>query len=182
MNQQLIDQLESAPYDGNTAASLEVYLTAQLSNKQYDFSANKALLKNYQNSPSTAKPDFISKLLILSLMKLPSSDFLALSYMIPTQLANNPNIVTVQKCADALERGKFREFWELYVPSQTLFAEAAGFVEAVRLFIVSNLRDTFKSIPKVLFQQQLGLDDVSVVSFCESNKFIEKVYFPCIFQ
>lgn len=177
MNQQLIDQLENAPYEASTAASLEVYLTAQLANKQYDFSTNKALLKNYQNSPSTAKPDFISKLLILSLMKLPSSDFLALTYMIPTQLVSNQNIVTVQKCADALERGKFREFWELYVPAQALFAEATGFVDAVRLFIVSNLRDTFKTIPKGLFQQQLGLDDVSVVSFCESNKFIEKVRF-----
>jgi translation initiation factor 3 subunit K len=175
MNQQLAAQLESAPYDVSTAASLEGFVTSQLSSKTYDFNANKALLKNYQVNPSIAKADFVSKVLILSLMRLPSSDFLALTYMIPPQAQSNANIVTIQKCVDSLERGRFREFWEQFVPAQALFTEAVGFVDSVRLFIVSNLRDTFKDMPKALFQQQLGLDAVSVVSFCDSNKFIEKV-------
>lgn len=177
MDQQLLALVESAPYDVATATGLEAFVVSQLSNKTYDFAANKALLKNYQVNPSIAKADFVSKVLILSLMRLPSSDFLALTYIIPTQLAGNANIAVIQKSADSLERGKFREFWEQFVPAQTLFTEAVGFVDSIRLFIVSNLRDTFKSIPKALFQQQLGLDEASVVSFCDSNKFIEKVRF-----
>jgi len=175
MDQQLLALVESAPYDVSTATGLEAFVVAQLANKTYDFTANKALLKNYQVNPTTAKADFVAKLLILSLMRLPSSDFLALTYLIPTQLAGNANIAVIRKAADSLERGKFREFWEQFVPAQALFTEAVGFVDSIRLFIVSNLRDTFKSIPKALFQQQLGLDEVSVVSFCDSNKFIEKV-------
>ena len=175
MNQQLSAQLETSPYDVSTGTGLEAYVTSQLSSKTYDYAANKALLKNYQVNPSSAKVDFVCKVLILSAMRIPSSDFLSLTYMIPTQMVSNENIVTIQKCVDALEKGKFRDFWQLYVPTQALFADAVGFVEMVRLFIVSNLRDTFKNMPQGIFTQQLGLDNVSVVSFCDSNKFIEKV-------
>lgn len=175
MDQQLLAQVESAPYEVSTATALEAFIVSQLANKTYDFAANKALLKNYQVNTSTAKADFVAKLLILSLMRLPSSDFLALTYLIPTQLNGNANIAVIRAAADSLERGKFREFWGQFVPAQALFTEAVGFVDSIRRFIVSNLRDTFKSIPKALFQQQLGLDEASLVSFCDSNKFIEKV-------
>ena len=175
MNSQLASQLESNPYDASTATALEGYVANQLSGKSYDFAANKALLKNYQVNSTSVKADVVVKVLILSLMRLPSTDFLALSYMIPTQLVSNSNIVVIQKCADCLERGHFRQFWEQYVPAQALFTDAVGFVDSIRLFIVSNMRDTFKDMPQDLFQQQLGLDKVSVVSFCDSNKFIEKV-------
>jgi hypothetical protein len=175
MNQSLVAQLESAPYDAATAVSLEAYVNSQITEKSYDYAANKALLKNYQVNTSSVKPEFVGKVLILSLMRLPSSDFISLTYLIPTSLNGNANIVTIQKCADSLERGKFREFWELFVSSNDLFGEVNGFVDSIRLFIVSNLRDTFKNIPKVLFQEQLGLDEATVGPFCQSNKFIEKV-------
>jgi hypothetical protein len=175
MNSQLASQLESAPYDAATAASLEAYVTSQLSSKSYDFGANKALLKNYQVNSAVAKADFIARVLVLALMRLPSSDFLSLTYMVPPHLTTDSKIVTVQKCADLLERGRFREFWEQYIHAQGMFSEAVGFVDSIRLFIVGNLRDTFKDMPKALFEQQLGLDNKTVVSFCDSNKFIEKV-------
>jgi hypothetical protein len=175
MTQQLMAKLEESPYDVSTAAGLEAFVTTQLSTKTYDYNANKALLKNYQVNASIVKSEFVVRVLVLSLMRLPSSDFLSLTYMIPPSVVSNQNVATVQKLADLLERGKFREFWEQYVPAQSIFSEAVGFVDAVRLFMVSNLRDTFKDMPKALFQQQLGLDDVTVTSFCDSNKFIEKV-------
>lgn len=178
MNTQIATLIENAPYEVSTATSLEGHVTAQLSGKTYDYAANKALLKNYQVNSTAAKADFVARVLVLSLMRLPSSDFLSLTYMIPPSLATNSKIVTVQKSADMLERGRFREFWEQYVTAQELFSEAAGFVDSIRLFIISNLRDTFKDMPKALFQQQLGLDNVTVVSFCDSNKFIEKVRWP----
>jgi hypothetical protein len=109
-------------------------------------------------------------------MRLPNTDFLALSYLIPTKLLANSNIVLIQKCADLLERGKFNQFWEEYVSGpQSLFVQAENFVHAIRLFILSNLRDTFKNISKALFMQQLGLNDSSIIAYCESNKLVEKV-------
>ena len=175
MDTQIANLLEIAPYDVPTGAKLEAHVTSQLSQKTYDFAANKALLKNYQINSVNLKIEFVSNVLILSLMRLPSTDFLALTYLIPTSVVQHESIVRIKKCADALERGKFHQFWEEYVGSQALFSQANGFVDFIRVFILSNLRDTFKTLPKNLFQQQLGLNDSSVVSFCESNKLVEKI-------
>ena len=175
MEAKLQSLLESGPYEVSTAEKLEAHLTSQLVNKTYDYQANKALLKNYQVNSTIAKEDFVCNALILSLMRLPSTDFLSLSYIVPPSMVTASSIIIVQKCADLLESGKFREFWEQFVPSHTVFSQATGFVDSVRLFIVSNLRDTFRNIPKALFQERLGLDEKSLTSFCDSNKFIEKV-------
>ncbi|KAJ1422635.1 armadillo-type protein [Ochromonadaceae sp. CCMP2298] len=175
MDASLAAQLESVPYAAATAVALETYVASQIAEKSYDYTANKALMKNYQLTSSLCKIDFVCKVLILSLMRLPNSDFLSLSYMIPTRIASDPNIAIIHKCANSLERGQFREFWEQFLTAPDLFQEAAGFVDAIRLFIVSNLRDTFKNMPKDLFQQQLGLDENSVAPFCESNKYIDKI-------
>lgn len=175
MSSQVLSMIESAPYDVNTASKLESAVTTQLQTKTYDYLINKALLKNYQVNTTIIKPEFVCNVLILSLMRLPSSDFLSLCYIIPTSMMTNPNVIIIKKCASLLERGKFRDFWEQFVQSQTLFAEAQGFVDYIRVFIVSNLRDTFKNIPKAVFQQQVSLDDTNVVLFCNSNKMIEKI-------
>lgn len=175
MDPQIANLLEIAPYDASSGAKLEAHVTTQLAQKTYDFAANKALLKNYQINSENMKIEFVSSVLILSLMRLPSTDFLALTYLIPTKVVSHESVTRIKKCADALERGKFHQFWEEYVGSQAIFAQANGFVDSIRLFILSNLRDTFKTMPKNLFQQQLGLNDSSVVSFCESNKLVEKI-------
>lgn len=175
MDQKLIDLLDASPFEASTAEKLEAYVTSQLAKKAYDYIANKALMKNYQVNSSIMKADFVCKILILSMMRLPQTDFLSLTYMIPTQLVADPTVILIQKCSDLLERGMYREFWEKFVPARESFAEALGFVDAVRLFIVSNLRDTFRNMPQTLFQEQLGLDEASVAPFCDSNKFIEKI-------
>ncbi len=176
MDPQITNLVENFAYDVSTGAKLEAHVVSQLSQKTYDFLANKALLKNYQVNNDILKVDFVCNVLILSLMRLPSTDFLAITYLIPTKLITNSNVMLIQKCADFLERGKFHQFWEEYVTApETLFSQANGFVDFIRLFILSNLRDTFKNIPKTLFQQQLGLNESSIVSFCESNKLIDKV-------
>lgn len=171
----ILNLVETAPYQAETAAKLEAFVKHQLSTKTYDFTLNKSLLKYYQISFTEEKISVVKSVLILSLMRLPSTDFLAMTYMIPTQLTTDPSIMTIQECADLLERGKYREFWEKYVPAVEIFSEAAGFVDSIRLFILISLSDTFKTIQKQLFQQQLGLDQSSIVAFCESNKFIEKI-------
>lgn len=172
---QLLISIESSPYDVSNIIKLEAAVVHQLNNKMYDFNVNKMLLKSYQVNVSSIKPELISSVLILSLMRLNTPDFLSMSYLIPTYLMTNNNIITIRSCADLLERGKFREFWELFVLNTALFSEAQGFVDYVRVYIISNLRDTFKNIHTSLFQQYLGLDDNSVILFCNTNKSIEKI-------
>jgi translation initiation factor 3 subunit K len=70
-------------YEISTAKKLEENVLIQLNNKSYDFETNKALLKNYQVNHNIANVDVVSNILILSIMRMPSSDFLSLNYLIP---------------------------------------------------------------------------------------------------
>lgn len=133
-------------------------------------------MKYYQLNYEPRKLEFVCNSLILALMKLPATDFLALSYLIPTSIVNDAKISLIRKCANLLERGKYLEFWEEFVSApDTLFSPAAGFVEAIRHFILSSLSETFKSINRATFQEQLGVNEKSIVEFCSDNKFIEKI-------
>jgi len=152
-------------YDATTQALLERYVVAQLSEGTYDFVANKALLKIYQyqaSGPDALKPDVTAEVLVLSLMRLPSTDFLALSYLLPGKLAANAKIKQIQKCADYLERAKYQEFWAEYTSSaQPLFASAVGFEQAIRQFIISCVSDAFRNMQKPLLMQLLGFESDS---------------------
>lgn len=173
---QINNLIETALYDVNTAAKLEAYVNHQLTSRTYDFNANKALLKNYQVNTSIMKLDVICNVLVLSLMRLPSADFITLNYLLPAKFVNHANIQAIQACASLLERGHFLGFWEHFVQESTnVFQSATGFVDFIRMFILGNLRDTYTAIPKKLFAQQLGLNETSIEPFCEGNKFIEKV-------
>ncbi len=168
--------IESSLYEGSTAQKLEQYLQQQLSTKTYDFHANKSLLQYYQVNPAAIKLDVVSNLLILSLMRLPGNDFLSLVYMLPPKCIGNSRIAVVQQCANYLETGRYTDFWEEYISApENLFTTANGFVDFIRRYILGNLRDTYTAMPSSLFAQQLGLNESSVETFCNGNKFIEKV-------
>jgi hypothetical protein len=174
----MLINLNLQPLQVSTATLLEAYVTSQLAQKTYDFSAIKALLKYYQLYYDPTKIDFVCNSLVLTLMRLPSTDFLSVSYLIPTSIVSDSKIQLIKKCANLLERGKFLEFWEEYTkPStpETLFSHAAGFVESIRGFILGSLSETFKNIPKTDFQQHLGLNENSIVVFCTTNSYIEKI-------
>lgn len=174
---QLAALLEHQPYETSTAEILEKHVASQLTSKTYNFTVLKALLKYYQLYYEPSKLDFVCNSLILALMRLPSTDFLSLSFLIPTSLNNSDDkIVLIKKCASLLESGKFHDFWEEYISApETLFSQAGGFVESIRVFILATLSETYKNMSKESFMQHLGLNDSSIVAFCASNKYIEKI-------
>ena len=173
--------LSSAPYDKGTAAALEEHVGYQLAGtRKYDFDANKILLKNYQLNADIVNADVIANILILSLMELPNTYYLALSYLIPSKLVSSPRISTIKKCADHLERGQYREFWLEYSASADTFAPAREFPSAIRNAILSNLRDTCKSLPKETFQEFLELNSSNFNTFCDGNNFFEVYDLPLI--
>ena len=165
------------PYELSTLSALEKYVTVQLNEKEYDFEANKALLRSYQINAEHVKLDVVVNTMILSLMRLPSTDFLALSYIIPGKLPLQPKLKQVQKFADLLERAEFGKFWEEYsAPDQTLTSAAVGFADFIRAFIMNNTRDTFRNISKELLQQFLALSSSEIDAFCKSSPFVEQVW------
>jgi CSN8/PSMD8/EIF3K family len=176
----ILSVIANEPYELSTLSALEKYVTVQLNEKEYDFEANKALLRSYQINAEHVKLDVVVNVMVLSLMRLPSTDFLALSYIVPGKLPLQPKLKQVQKFADLLERAEFLKFWEEYsAPEQSITASAIGFADYVRSFIMSNTRDTFRNISKDLLQQFLGLSAAETDTFCRSSPFVEQVLLSC---
>ena len=169
--------IANEPYELTTLVALEKYVTMQLSEREYDFEANKALLRSYQINAEHVKLDVVVNIMVLSLMRLPSTDFLALSYIIPGKVPLHPKLKQVQKFADLLERAEFSKFWEEYAasPDQSITSAASGFADFIRTFIMGNTRDTFRNISKELLQQFLGLSASETEAYCKSNPLVEQV-------
>lgn len=171
-------KVENDPYELSTLALLESHVIQQLSRaKDYDFESNKALLRSYQVNADQAKLDVVVQVMLLALMRLPSTDFLALSYIIPGKFPQQDKLKQIQKFADLLERAEFVKFWEEYAASDKSVTDvAAGFVEAVRTYIASTTRDTFRNISREQLRQFLGLGGVAEVdAFCKTCACVEQI-------
>jgi len=164
--------LEAAPYDANTAQLLERYVATQLASGTYDFAANKALMKNYQASSASSgsKMDVLTDVLTLSLMRLPSTDYLALSYLLPGKITDCPKLVLIQKYAEFLEKAQYKQFWAEYATSKESFSRAKGFESSIRNCILMNLSVTFSAVETSTIAPMLGLDGAELKSFLSSAK------------
>lgn len=164
------------PYELSTLTLLENNVARQLRERDYNFDANKALIRSYQVNADQVKVDVVADVMVLSLMHLPSTDFLAISYLLPGKLPLQPKLQQIQKFADHLERAEFVEFWELYKSAdKSITANAVGFEDSIRNFIVSNTRETFRNISKKLLQQFLGLSDSEIDGYCSKCSHVDQI-------
>jgi translation initiation factor 3 subunit K len=178
----ILGLIANEPYELSTLLSLERYVGMQLNEGEYDFEANKALLRSYQVNAEHVKLDVVVNTMVLSLMRLPSTDFLALSYIIPGKLPLQPKLKQVQKFADLLERAEFSKFWEEYAAAdQSITSSANGFKDLIRTFIISNTSATFTNISMELLQSFLGLSASETVAFCKTSPLVEQVTFSFCF-
>lgn len=105
--------LSKSPYSATNQATLEAYVDGQAKGEcPYYMDANRSLLRIYQFSPESANPTKISLILLLALLEFPSTDVLALSYMVPERLQKTDTCATILKCASLLETFQFSEFWD----------------------------------------------------------------------
>jgi hypothetical protein len=106
--------LSKGSYKNSNQSTLEAYVDAQATGVgEYYFDANKALLKLYNASKSSANANKIAIILLLALVEAyPSStDFLALSYLLPERLTSVEPCLTVLECCQLLDSCQFVEFW-----------------------------------------------------------------------
>lgn len=153
----------SDPYKLMTA--LETYVTEQAAENKYDFIANKALLKLYQCYPDLLSTEVVTKVLSLSMMRLPSTDYLVLSYLVSGQaLSSDPSLVTLHSASDLLETGKFSAFWALRGDNKTIF-DATNFDQSIREYIIKNVSSTFKNMSSQMLCDMLGLSAGALAAF-----------------
>jgi hypothetical protein len=153
----------SDPYKLMTA--LEAYVAEQATDNKYDFIANKALLKLYQCYPDLLSTEVVTKVLSLSMMRLPSTDYLVLSYLVSGKaLTTDPALATLHAASDLLETGKFSSFWALRGDNKDIF-DATNFDQSIREYIIKNVSSTFKNMSTTMLCGMLGLSASALASF-----------------
>ena len=134
--------IEQNIYDCDELGPLETYINSQVSQSvDYDFDTNLYVLKMYSLYPSKAVVDIVCKILIKSLMNLPSSDFTSLVYLIPITVDNDQSIRDILDVGKCLEDCNFDKFWQLYKHKKETFQDYTNFEFEIRkcllIFITS---------------------------------------------
>jgi len=104
-------------YKTSNQSTLEAYVDAQaMGDGEYYFEANKALLKIYQFLPKAIDPNKVALVLLLAMLEYPSTstEWLALSYLVPERLQKTEPISTVLLCNNLLDACDFVEFWKKF--------------------------------------------------------------------
>ena len=82
--------LKKQRYNPDIIPALEAYVEAQCAENTYDLDCNLAVLKLYQFHPERNNVMIVAKILAKALMKLPDTDYLLCSYLIPERVVPPP--------------------------------------------------------------------------------------------
>jgi CSN8/PSMD8/EIF3K family len=108
--------LKKSPYSSSNLETLEAYVDAQASGEAlYFMDANRSLLKLYQFAPQNIKEDKVAVILLLALLEFPSTDLLALRYLVPERVQKADACDAILSCSALLDACKFTEFWPAYM-------------------------------------------------------------------
>jgi hypothetical protein len=155
--------------------SLENNVKLQLNgSSSYNFITNKELLKSYYLG-SPIKGNFVQNILALALLEDTHKDFLSLKYLVPINMMQNNDVISIIKCFELLENCLYSEFWSHYSACEQIFSSISSFSAKMQKSILQNLSTTFKSIAIGTFQQFLNLNSSNIASFCSLHSSLIEV-------
>lgn len=97
--------LATQAYSPDIVPQLADYARAQAEGKApYNFDANRTLIKLYTFFPHLEDENTIAIVLLLSLIEYPSTDTLALSYLVPDRVQNREPCATIMRYVATLQR------------------------------------------------------------------------------
>jgi hypothetical protein len=141
--------LKQSPYSASNQSQLEAYLDAEAKGEvPYYMDANRSLLKLYQFFPKSANDSKTAIVLLLSLLEFPSTDLLALSYLVPERVQKTEACASILKCMNLLDACKFAEFWTAFGEishDDQLKSLASGATERLQRAIVQVLALSYRT-------------------------------------
>ena len=180
-NAEVLALLATSKSDPTTATKLESYVKAQIESlygrnadgsSPYCFDANRTLAKLYQYFPHLADESITSLILLLSLLEYPSTDFIALSCLVPARVQEREPCATLARCSDLLERCQFATFWvtfrELIIaenaPEELKGAAASpAAVRGIRRSILNLLSLLYRAAPMGVVLAALDVKDAAAL-------------------
>ena len=180
--------LSTSVADPTTVTQLESYVRAQVNalygpttaaagvgaepSHPYNFAANRALTKLYQFFPHLADESCTALVLLLALMEYPSTDFMALSYLVPERVQEREPCATLKRCSDLLEQSQFGTFWvtfrELVINDSAseelkMATASPAAVAKIRTNVLGLLGLTYKVAPIDAVLSALDLKDAAAL-------------------
>lgn len=149
---------------------LEAHLAAQVAGQApYLFDSIRALVKHYLIFPSTLNEEKIGQACMLAMVQHPNTDFLALTYMIPTTVMSREPCASIRSCVDLLDACQFTEFWEQLETLKSFEQEAIANVakqSVVQLqsSILEVLSRTYREAPADVVIKALNVDSLNAVT------------------
>jgi hypothetical protein len=137
--------------------------------ESYDFEANRHLLKLFLMEPSIVNVRAVAQVLALALLRLPESDFLECTYLLPNEVLAEEPVASVVRLGELLNASKFEEFWvarrtlEALEARTLLSDEVAGFDASVRSIMSSLISALFQRAPIAVVQRLLDLQNRAAV-------------------
>mmetsp|Transcript_7709 Transcript_7709/g.14533 ORF Transcript_7709/g.14533 Transcript_7709/m.14533 type:complete len:247 (+) Transcript_7709:468-1208(+) len=177
-----IDNLLSTNrYSATIIPQLEVFVVSQATgNSEYDFEANRTLVKLYQFFPQNAKMEYQLMVYLLAMMYGHDSDVGAIHCLIPEQVKCQdpfPLAITAVEHSDACLFANVFEtlstFKECNFESIQSLVQSSKAVNALRTQIIEVLSLTFKNISTEAILKHLNLKFEELKTF--SSKAIESV-------
>lgn len=169
--QDIAELIANNLYDTAILNDLESYVNTQAKTSEYDFDANRHLLKLYLFAPDTIKVDVLSKILLMSLMQLPESDFVACTCLIPARQHDEDEIRTIFKLSTLLESAQFKRFWNVLAEDKVkkIVSAVPDFDVAVRKFIGVTVSNAHQSIPTATLEPLLNLEKKEFEAFASKS-------------
>lgn len=169
LENEVVGLLQTRRYDPAILPQLEEYVDYQVTEQLCDADTNMAVLKLYQFYPEKYNASTVAKILIKSLMTLPSTDFLCALYLVPERRQVDEPIPVITHLASLLETGCFKEFWEASGACADLLASVPGSVAAVRSFMISVITRTYKTVDLAVLKALLNVNHSDVHEILEAN-------------
>eukprot|EP01071_Lankesteria_metandrocarpae_P000802 Lankesteria_metandrocarpae@DN1110_c0_g1_i1.p1 len=130
-------------YEKNDLVGLERRVKEQVTTGTYNQESNLTTLKYYGLYPDAYDGKVVASILILAMMRLPSTDFTEALYQIPQPRLVDSPIADVIELESGLERCEFQAFWKKVESSEpklkALLYSAKSFRESIRNFIAETV-------------------------------------------
>nr|CAH8834149.1 unnamed protein product [Trichobilharzia regenti] len=144
-------------YDIKNQAALEQHVSWQISNNEYDFEANLALLRLYQFYPEHFNAEYAKLVLLKAICSQNPTDFTLYKYLIHLEHLSKEPLSRVVELGFFLETCRFTEFWMRLKENPKLVSSIPGFRESVYKFIAHIISQTYQRIPKTTLMSLLDI-------------------------
>jgi len=160
--------LEENPYDEQELPVLEKYVVEMSRTSKYNLDVAVAVLKLYQFSQDgnqTQQLKHIALILVKCLMALPKIDFQLCLRLIPEKLHVVEPVKTLSSVYDALEGGRFDEYWTLHEQAKLLLDSVKDYTTTIRQYIGQLMQSSQRRLPVAEAAQSLHTSEEEAVKF-----------------